>query len=126
MNIQLQNLINGYRKLLISQKFDEKDNKLDPAEYKLFIKQFLSLTDSLITSLIAEDEISGWMRTYALYDCTEELFDYGHDNKYSYDDSYYNFINESASDMSSNLNCTKYSDFIKEISPEHLKIVDLT
>jgi len=112
MNIQLQNLINGYRKLLISQKFDEKDNKLDPAEYKLFIKQFLSQTDSLVQSLNTGEEISEWMKNYALYDCLEELFDNGRDNKIPYSDSYFNFIEQYETNTSSGLNCTKYSDFI--------------
>jgi len=111
-NIQLMNFQNGYAQLIKSERRREQATKLDSAEYILFNNRLFLMTDSLIISLNAGQEISGWMRNYAKFDYMEELYDYGKDHKYPYDDLYYNFFNESTTNLKSNLNCTQYSEFI--------------
>lgn len=113
----LRMFFSEFEEALISDKFFEKKNELEPDEFKKFAFSFFKEMDSKVNSIYQvvqpQKEARVWMNTYNKYRLAEDLLEYAMHNNKNLPDNYYDFENQFLENNDYVMNCSQYyEDFI--------------
>lgn len=115
----LQKFFVEFKKALISDRFFEKKNDLEPNQFKEyafnFFKKMDAIGDSICIAVQPPEEVKTWITTYNKYRLAEDLLEYGMHKNNHLSTNYYDFEQLFLDNSEYVMHCSQYyEDFIEK------------